>query len=206
MLKVGLTGGIGCGKSTATRAFQQLGVPVVDADQIAREVVGVGQPALAGIVGQFGGQALLADGSLNRAWLRQAVFGDPERLQRLESILHPRIREEIQRRIVGYAAVGVPYVIVDVPLLFEKQYQSLFDRVLVIDCLEEQQLARVQQRDGSDSPVIESIMRAQVSRTERLQQADDILENSGTLAEFTHKLAAQHEKYIIISASCLPEM
>ncbi len=205
MLKVGLTGGIGCGKSTATQAFRQLGIPVVDADQIAREVVNIGQPALAEIAGHFGGQALLGDGSLNRGWLRQAVFGNPERLQRLETILHPRIREEILQRITAYTGTGIPYVIVDVPLLFEKQYQPLFDRVLVIDCHRDQQLGRVQQRDGSDTAVIESIMRSQVSRAERLQQADDILENTGTLAEFITRIAEQHEKYVTISASCLPE-
>lgn len=200
MLRIGLTGGIGCGKSTATETFRQLGIPVVDADRIAREVVGVGQPALAEIVKHFGEQVLLGDGSLNRAWLRQEVFGNPERLQLLESILHPCIRQEIQRQILEHADSGVPYVIVDVPLLFEKCYQPLFDRVLVIDCLEDQQLERVRQRDGSDVSVIEFIMRSQVSRAERLQLADDILENISTLAEFADKLVAQHEIYVAISA------
>lgn len=206
MLKIGLTGGIGCGKSTATRAFQQFGIPVIDADQIAREIVGIGQSALAKIVSHFGEASLMNDGSLNRAWLRQQVFGNPEGLQALESILHPGIREEILRRIAAYTETSIPYVIVDVPLLFEKYYQQLFDRVLVIDCLEDQQLGRVQQRDGSGSLVIESIMRTQVSRAERLQFADDVLENTGSMAAFISKVAEQHEKYVTISASCLPEL
>lgn len=201
MLKIGLTGGIGCGKSTASKAFRQLKIPVVDADLIAREVVDIGQPALTEIVTRFGGETLLGDGSLNRTWLRQEVFGSQERLQALESILHPRIREEILRRVMRYAGMGIPYVIVDVPLLFEKNYSPLFDRVLVIDCLEQQQLERVQQRDGSDVSVISSIMHSQITRAERLQLADDILENTGSIAEFISKVTAQHEKYVTLSAS-----
>jgi dephospho-CoA kinase len=199
MLRVGLTGGIGCGKSTATRRFAALGVPVIDADLIAREIVGVGQAALGEIVAQFGGQALQGDGSLDRAWLRQAVFGDSQRLQQLESILHPRIRKEILRRMVDYQLANTPYIIVDVPLLFEKGYEQIFDRVLVIDCLPDQQRDRVKQRDGSDVAVIDSIIQAQVPRSERLQRADDILENSGSLADFNDEINKLHEKYLVFS-------
>ena len=129
MLKIGLTGGIGCGKSTAVKRFRDLGIPIVDADIVAREVVQAGQPALQAIAQLFGAAALLADGSLNRAWLRQTVFNDTARLQQLEAILHPRIREAIVRDMTAAMAGGSPYVVVDVPLLFEKHYDTLFDRV-----------------------------------------------------------------------------
>ena len=195
MLKIGLTGGIGCGKSTAVKRFRDLGIPIVDADIVAREVVQAGQPALQAIAGLFGDAALLADGSLNRAWLRQTVFNDTERLRQLEAILHPRIREAIVRDMTAAMAAGSPYVVVDVPLLFEKHYDTLFDRVLVIDCLPAQQHERVSQRDGSTIELVESIMQRQIPRDERLFQADDIIENVGSLADFNNKVDTLHHKY-----------
>ncbi len=194
MLKVGLTGGIGCGKSTAVAHFRELGVPVVDADIVAREVVAPGQVALQEIAASFGEKALLADGSLNRAWLREAVFSDKQALQQLENILHPRIRKEIQRKMDEFT--NIAYAIVDVPLLLEKNYQSLFDRILVIDCLPDQQRERVRQRDGSENEVIDSIMRSQISREERLQQADEILVNTSSITDFYNKIDELHAKYI----------
>ena len=195
MLKIGLTGGIGCGKSTAVKRFRDLGIPIVDADIVAREVVQAGQPALQAIAELFGDAALLADGSLNRAWLRQTVFNDTERLQQLEAILHPRIREAIVRDMTAAMAAGSPYVVVDVPLLFEKHYDTLFDRVLVIDCLPAQQHERVSQRDGSTIELVESIMQRQIPRDERLFRADDIIENVGSLADFNNKIDTLHHKY-----------
>ena len=195
MLKIGLTGGIGCGKSTAVKRFRGLGIPIVDADIVAREVVQAGQPALQAIAELFGDAALLADGSLNRAWLRQTVFNDTERLQQLEAILHPRIREAIVRDMTAAIAAGSPYVVVDVPLLFEKHYDTLFDRVLVIDCLPAQQHERVSQRDGSTIELVESIMQRQIPRDERLFRADDIIENVGSLADFNNKVDTLHHKY-----------
>ncbi|MDX9988367.1 dephospho-CoA kinase [Thiothrix unzii] len=195
MLKIGLTGGIGCGKSTAVKRFRDLGIPIVDADIVAREVVQAGQPALQAIAELFGDAALLADGSLNRAWLRQTVFNDTARLQQLEAILHPRIRETIVRDMTAAMAAGSPYVVVDVPLLFEKHYDTLFDRVLVIDCLPAQQHERVSQRDGSTIELVESIMQRQIPRDERLFRADDIIENVGSLADFNNKVDTLHHKY-----------
>lgn len=195
MLKIGLTGGIGCGKSTAVKRFRDLGIPIVDADIVAREVVQAGQPALQAIAELFGDAALLADGSLNRAWLRQTVFNDTARLQQLEAILHPRIREAIVRDMTAAMAAGSPYVVVDVPLLFEKHYDTLFDRVLVIDCLPTQQHERVSQRDGSTIELVESIMQRQIPRDERLFRADDIIENVGSLADFNNKVDTLHHKY-----------
>jgi dephospho-CoA kinase len=193
MLKVGLTGGIGCGKSTALKRFRELGIPVIEADLIAREVVEPEQPALQEIAGLFGEQALQADGRLDRAWLRQAVFSDPQRLQQLEAILHPRIRAEILRRI--NACTHAAYVVVDVPLLLEKGYTQLFDRILVIDCSPEQQKERVRQRDGSDDTVIDSIMQSQISRAERLRQADDIIKNSSLIIDFYEKIDYLNSEY-----------
>lgn len=197
MLKIGLTGGIGCGKSTAVRRFRELGVPVIEADLVAREVVAVGQPALQEIVECFGSQALQADGVLDRAWLRQTVFSDPIRLQQLESILHPRIRAEILARIA--ACTDSAYVIVDVPLLFEKDYTQLFERILVIDCLPDQQVLRVRQRDGSDGGVIASIMQSQIGREARLQQAHDIINNTASITDFYEKIDDLNFKYIKLS-------
>lgn len=191
---IGLTGGIGCGKSTAVQRFRELGVPVIEADKIAREVVQSGQPALAEIVQQFGKQALQADGSLDRAWLRQVVFHDAQRLQQLEAILHPRIRHAILTRIAQLPQTAA-YVIVDVPLLFEKDYTQLFDRVLVIDCLPEQQKQRVKQRDNSDDAVIEAIIQSQLSRAERLGKANDVINNASSITDFYKKIDNLHDKY-----------
>lgn len=195
MLKIGLTGGIGCGKSVAIKRFRDLGVATIDADAIARNVVQAGQPALRAITALFGDAALLADGSLNRAWLRQTVFNDTVRLQQLEAIVHPRIREAIVRDMAVAMATVSPYVVVDVPLLFEQHYETLFDRIVVIDCLPAHQYERVSQRDGSPSELIASIMQRQISRDERLRRADDIIENMGSLADFNNKIDALHQKY-----------
>ena len=197
MLKVGLTGGFGCGKSTAVQRFRELGVPVIEADLIAREVVAVGQPALREIVECFGSLALQANGTLDRVWLRQAVFGDSVRLQQLESILHPRIRAEILARIAD--CTDSAYVIVDVPLLFEKGYTQLFERILVIDCLPDQQVLRVRQRDGSDDSVIASIMQSQIGREARLQQAHDIISNTASITDFYEKIDDLNFEYIKLS-------
>ena len=179
MLVVGLTGGIGSGKSTAAAYFQQLGVPVIDADQIAHDLVTPGQPALTQIADQFGQHILTEDGQLDRAKLRECVFADPQQRHRLESLLHPLIREEIRRRI---ARLQTPYVIVAIPLLVETQQFDLVDRVLVIDTEQQLQIERVRQRDHLDSEAIMAILQAQASREQRLARADDIIVNNGDKA------------------------
>lgn len=193
MLKVGLTGGIGCGKTTATKRFRAWGVPVIEADAIARELVQPGQPALQEIAQLFGTRALLQDGTLDRAWLRQVVFQDKQLLQQLEAILHPRIRQEIITRMTQ--CPPAPYVVVDVPLLLEKGYTDIFERVLVIDCMPEQQVQRVKMRDGSDDELIAAIMGAQWPRAERLRHATDILDNSSSMADFYNRLDNLHFLY-----------
>lgn len=201
MLKVGLTGGIGCGKSTVIRQFQALAIPVVDADVIARAVVQPGQAALQEIVDTFGVGVLQADGELDRAKLRQQVFGEPEQLARLEAILHPRIRAGILTAMQEAAQQGAPYIVVDVPLLLEKGYRALFDRIVVVDCFPEQQRERVSQRDGSSLEVIDAIMQRQISRQARLQAADDVIENTGSLPALYEKIMLIHHKFLCIPAT-----
>ena len=197
MLKIGLTGGIGCGKSTAVNYLHSLGIPVIDADLIARQVVEPGQPALQQIAQTFGETILNQNGSLNRGLLRETVFNNAEQLARLEAILHPLIKESIINKINEYKAHA--YIIVDVPLLFEKNYTKLFDRVLVIDCLPDQQKQRVKQRDGSTEGVIESIMQTQINRDKRLSLADDILKNTTSVEDLYQQINCLHIKYLALS-------
>ena len=197
MLKIGLTGGIGCGKSTAVNYLQSLGIPVIDADLIARTVVEPGQPALQQIAQTFGETILNQNGSLNRGLLRETVFNNTEQLAKLEAILHPLIKKSIINKINEYKAHA--YIIVDVPLLFEKNYTKLFDRVLVIDCLPDQQKQRVKQRDGSTEGVIESIMQTQINRDKRLSLADDILKNTTSVEDLYQQINCLHIKYLALS-------
>ena len=191
MLKVGLTGGIGSGKSTVAERFAELGVPVIDADQVARGVVEPGQPALQEIVRVFGQQVLQDDGALNRSWLREQVFDDPVTRARLEAITHPLIRD---RLLVAMAEQpGVDYIVVDIPLLVEKGYQQLFDAIVVVDCEPEQQLERALRRDGSDAALIKGIMRAQSSRAGRLEHATHILDNRSTLGKLYRQIVQLHK-------------
>ena len=193
MYSVGLTGGIGCGKSEAARAFAALGIPVIDADQIARDLVIPGSPALEEIVAEFGPQVLAQDSSLDRRALRERVFTDPPARKRLEAILHPRVRDEMvlrQDRLDG------PYCILVIPLLFEAGLETLVDRVLVVDCTEDQQIARVAARDGVERRLIEAIMASQIPRGERLARADDVLDNSGDPRELTAQVARLHARYL----------
>lgn len=178
---VGLTGGIGSGKSTVAALFAEQGAEIVDTDLLARELVEPGQPALAEIVAQIGAEVLTADGRLDRAALRRRMIGEPETRRRLEAILHPRIRALAGERV--YSATG-PYVILVIPLLAESQVQStspayadLLDRVLVVDCSPERQLQRVLRRDGMNAEQAQAMLGVQASRAARLAIADDILNN-----------------------------
>lgn len=203
MLKVGLTGGIGCGKSSAVAVFRDYGIPVIDADQIAHEVVEPGEPALQQIVEQFGSDVLDDMGRLDRAAIRQRVFADQATLQQLEAIVHPVIRQTIIERMDELTAQqqDKPYILIDVPLLFEKDYQSMFERVIAVDCLPEQQIARVSQRDGSPEETIKGIMDKQVSRETRLHRATDVIENTTTLSDLQRQVIELHNKFSAMTAS-----
>ena len=194
MLKVGLTGGIGSGKSTVAKALQEKGVTLVDADKIAREVVQPGELALQEIAEAFGSKILLADGNLDRAALKQRIFSDPLAKTQLEGILHPRIRQRILERVEE--ATDTPYVVADIPLLVENNYPQYFDRVIVVDCPEETQIARVQARDEMSEAQILNIMASQATRKDRNAAATDIIDNSGDLASLKMQIEKLHESLL----------
>ena len=192
--RVGLTGGIASGKSTVARLFEALGVPVIDTDVLAREVVAPGQTALARIVERFGPSVLLSDGALDRAALRSIVFADSQARTDLERITHPAIRELLERRSVEAGGIYQMHVI---PLLVETgAHEKRVDRVLVVDCSEEVQIRRLQARDGSTLEQARGILAAQVGRTARLAVADDIIVNDGDLASLRDQVAALHARYL----------
>ena len=195
LLKIGLTGGIGCGKSTAVNAFRALGAKIIDADLISKNLVKAGNPALTEIMNAFGDDILLADGELNRAKLKEIVFSDPDALDKLEAIIHPRVRAEISRQI--NASKGESYIVVDIPLLLEKNYNELFDRIVVVDCLPEQQVSRVIQRDSLDEDSVKSIIKKQVSREMRLKSATDILDNSRNIKILENQVRQLHKDFMI---------
>lgn len=175
-LRIGLTGGIASGKSTVARLFAARGIPVIDLDELAHQVVAPGQPALAEIVAAFGPEALDPQGRLDRAALRARVFRDEESRRRLEGMLHPRI---LAAAVRDAEAAGGPYQLIVVPLLVESGLSGWLDRVLVIDCPEAQQLQRLVARDGSEEALARAILATQASRAERLAVADDVLLNDG---------------------------
>ena len=198
MLSVALTGGIGCGKSTVCDLFAAKGVPIIDTDIIAREVVQPGSKALGKIKNYFGSSILLPDGSLNRKELASKVFNNETSRLYLESILHPLIRRVIDEKTEQLSAT---YVIIAIPLLIETNQQMNYDRVLVIDCNEQQQVERTLKRDQRDLNEINSIMKSQVSREKRLQVADDIINNSLPEDSLKGQIMNLHEKYIHLSDS-----
>lgn len=193
-LVVGLTGGIGSGKSAAADEFAAHGATVVDTDAIARQLTEKGGTAVAQIEKMFGSTFLDQTGGMDRKKMRDHVFADPAAKRALEALLHPMIREESARRI---AAAGGPYVIHVVPLLIESpDYRSRVDRILVVDCPEETQLARVRARSGLSEDEVRAIMRTQISRAERLAAADDVIDNRGSREALRKQVAALHKKYL----------
>ncbi|HXF66898.1 MAG TPA: dephospho-CoA kinase [Burkholderiales bacterium] len=191
---VGLTGGIGSGKTTAADMFAALGAAVVDTDAIARELTAPGGAAMAAIRAAFGAQFAAADGGLDRAKMRRLVFGDAAARSKLEAILHPRIREKARAAI---AASRAPYVIVVVPLLLETgAYRDLVRRVLVVDCSEERQIERAVRRGGLTEEEARAIIAAQLPRAARLARADDVLDNEGEIEALRRQVARLHEQYL----------
>jgi dephospho-CoA kinase len=195
-LLIGLTGGIASGKSAVAEIFAQLGAPVLDTDQIARDVVEPGTPTLARLVAEFGPEILDANGRLDRARMRARVFADPEQRKRLEAITHPAIREELAAR--AQRAQG-PYQIHVIPLLVESGRADLYDRVLLVDTSEEAQLKRLLARDGSSQEQARQILAAQASREDRLDAADDVIVNTGTLQDLHQFVQTLHRNYTMLS-------
>jgi dephospho-CoA kinase len=199
-LRIGLTGGIASGKTTVADFFTELGIPVIDTDVIAREVVEKGAPALAEIRETFGDTVLNDDGSLDRQAMRKLVFADVDKRQQLEAILHPRIREAA---LIQARAVTAPYMIIVVPLLVESPLQEFMDRVLVVDCSEEVQRSRLIMRDAENEEQARNMIAAQASREERLRIADDVVLNDDDLEKTRAKVAALHDEYLQLSTSNL---
>lgn len=195
---VGVTGGIGSGKSTVANFFAELGITVVDADIIARDVVAIGEPALDAISAYFGPQVITNDGTLNRSALRKYVFENTTNRQWLEALLHPLIRE---RMIAQCQQATSAYCLLVVPLLVENQLTELCHRVLVVDITPEQQVARTLQRDKTDATQVLAIMKSQASREQRLAAADDILDNnSRDLGQLQQRVAELHLQYLALAA------
>ena len=195
MYVVGLTGGIGCGKTEAARIFARLGVPVVDVDLIAHQLTQPGEETFSEIVDIFGKDCLLPDGKLNRAVLRNKVFTDIAARKDLEGILHPAIHERALKELE--ANQDAPYQILAISLLFENQrYKDVVTRSLVMDCDEQLQLERTMKRSDLSEEIVRGIMAAQVSRAIRLKMADDVIVNEGSLEELTQKIEEMHKKYM----------
>ncbi|WP_180102317.1 MULTISPECIES: dephospho-CoA kinase [unclassified Acinetobacter] len=190
---LGLTGGIGSGKSAASNWFELQGIQVVDADIVAREVVEPGQPALIQIQQQFGDWVLLANGELNRRALREYIFKDPTARQTLEAITHPAIRQSIIQQLNEATS---PYVILVSPLLFETNQHELTNHTLLIDATEQLQIQRASQRDGQTIEQIQKIIHVQMSRQEKQKIADDIVLNDGHLDHLYAQLQPLHLKYL----------
>lgn len=192
-LRIGLTGGIASGKSTVAQRFVELGVPVIDADESARIVVAPGSSGLAEVVGKFGENLLTPDGELDRRSLRNLIFSDPGRRRELEAIVHPLIRADMEHRT---SVASGPYLVMAIPLLIESGGRGRLDRVLVVDVDEEVQLKRLMERDGGTMEQAKAILAAQASRAIRLQVADDVLANVGSLSELRHGVDRLHQRYV----------
>jgi dephospho-CoA kinase len=197
---VGLTGGIGSGKSAAAQVFEELGTTVIDTDALAHALTGPGGAAIEPIRAAFGADYLTPDAALDRARMRELVFADAAKKRLLESILHPMIRSQTSELV--QAARG-PYVILMIPLLIESHdYRNRYQRILVVDCPEELQLSRVVARSGLTPAQVRAIMVNQVSRGARLAVADDVIDNSQDLAQLRRQVEALHARYLQLGAAC----
>jgi dephospho-CoA kinase len=198
MLKIGLTGGIGSGKSTVCRLFAELGAPIIDADIIARALVEPNTYALNQLVNQFGTEILNPDSTLNRAYLRDLVFSDKTKKAQLDQIMHPLIYAEIEKQI---EALNTPYCIIAIPLLLETQQMQRVDRITVVDCNADTQLLRVVSRDHLKPEQILTIIASQMPRQQRLSFADDVIDNSGSALQLAEQVKRLHNSYNLL-ATC----
>lgn len=197
--RVGLTGGIGCGKSTVSALFAQCGAAVIDSDAIAHQLTQAGGVAISAIRSAFGDDYLDASNALDRTLMRQRIFSDPSAKLQLESILHPLIRTQMLAQTI--TSGSAPYQLLVIPLLFESpSYRELVQRTLVVDCAEDTQLARAMQRNGLDEQTVRAIMATQISRADRLLRADDIIYNDSDLDSLRRQVDQLHQRYLIICA------
>jgi dephospho-CoA kinase len=202
MFVVGVTGGIGSGKTAATNHFQTLGIDIVDADLASRVVVEPGTKALQDIAEHFGPQILEADGTLDRAALRRIIFEQPPAKQWLEQLLHPLIGQEIQRQLQSAAS---PYAILVSPLLVEAGQNHFCNRILVVDVPEDVQLHRTVTRDNNEPEQVRRIIASQASRKQRLEQADDVIENTGSLEQLHAAVARMHDRYLQLAHDAMEQ-
>lgn len=196
MLKIGLTGGIGSGKSTVAKYFAELGVAIIDADKIARELVATGTPALTKIVEHFGNKILTSRDELDRKCLRKLIFSNPKQKQWLERLLHPLIYHEMENQL---QQVKSPYCILVIPLLVETQQEKLVDRILVVDASQEQQINRTMKKNKISEKEVKTIIATQANREQRLASADDIIYNDNSLTKLKQQVQQLHQKYLILS-------
>jgi dephospho-CoA kinase len=198
-LKIGLTGGIASGKSTVERRLTELGVPVINADDSARAVVARGEPGLAAVVERFGTGVLTPRGELDRPALRELIFRSPGERRDLEAILHPLIREHMERQALGTTG---PYLVLSIPLLVEGgTARDRVDRILVVDADESQQLERLMARDSVSAEQARAMVAAQAARADRLKAADDVLVNTGSIPELRQAVDDLHRRYLELSAN-----
>ena len=193
---IGLTGGIGSGKTTVANVFAEYGIDLIDADIIARDVVAIGSRGLSRIIEKFGNSILLADGNLDRSQLRTVIFSDPQHKDWLNQLLHPLIREQM---LADIDRATSPYCLLIIPLMVENNLQTLTDRLLVVDVDQQTQIMRTQQRDNVSLEQIKSILAAQASRQQRLDAADDIICNNGDNQALLTQVAQLHQHYLALA-------
>lgn len=192
---IGLTGGIGSGKSTVAQYFRDCGVLIVDTDEIARQLLEPDQPAFKAVIHHFGKEILKTDGSLDRPQLRTHIFESATDRHWLEALLHPLIKSEV----LAYSKKNHPYFIVEIPLLIEAHFEDVVDRILVVDCPLELQIERIQKRDGTSIDLIQKMIQSQIDRNTRIKKADDIIENTSDRDALKDKVLALHHYYTKLS-------
>jgi len=199
MFIIGMTGGIGSGKSEALKIFKSLSIKVIDLDNISKEITETSHQAIQEIKLVFGDTIFDKDNQLDRKKLKEIIFSDKNKKINLEKILHPKIYEEVKKRLNALSHES--YVVIDIPLLFEtNQYTSLISRSLVIDCKENDQIERVKKRDGIDISVIQSIIDQQINRSSRIEKADDVIINDGSIEKLEESIKSLHKKYLNLVA------
>jgi dephospho-CoA kinase len=199
MFIIGMTGGIGSGKSEALKIFKSLSIKVIDLDNISKEITETSHQAIQEIKLVFGDAIFDKDNQLDRKKLKEIIFSDKNKKINLEKILHPKIYEEVKKRLNALSHES--YVVIDIPLLFEtNQYTSLISRSLVIDCKENDQIERVKKRDGIDISVIQSIIDQQINRSSRIKKADDVVINDGSIEKLEESIKSLHKKYLNLVA------
>lgn len=193
VFKVGLTGNIGSGKTQAAIFFKALGVPIIDADEIAKTLVQPGTSAYNTVVKHFGLPVLLENKQLNRAWLKKTIFGNNEEKKWLEALLHPLIHQAMQKQA---SILHTPYCILSIPLLFESHFENEVDRILLITCDKATQLSRIKARDKLSNAFIEAILKTQMPQSEQIQKSDDIFDNSGPIEDLETQIEILHQQYL----------